>query len=90
MDEGQSSYIKFGGYDDQAMFPPGELIMMKSLSPKSFKLGFQSMQIGGQTFFDILELVNLNKEKNRITRYVQFNPAFPFIYLPKEDFNRFA
>ena len=40
IDGGNSSHIKFGGYDEDATYPKGELIMMKTQNRNSFDLGF--------------------------------------------------
>lgn len=52
MDSGNASYIKFGGYDESAMRSQSKLIMMKSLSRRSFSLGLDLFMIGGEVLYN--------------------------------------
>lgn len=74
--EGKSS-IKFGGYDISGIEANSSFNNMKSRSKDDWGFSLINVKLGGYTF----------KESSK--RIAQFNPAFPWIYLPYADWTTF-
>ena len=71
--DGDSS-IKFGGFDKSGVLQGADFKMLNSASNDLWMIDMIGMKIAGQDRFG-----------NRAT----FNPAFPWIYLPPDDFDDF-
>jgi hypothetical protein len=74
--EGKSS-IKFGGYDISGVEANHTFNNMKSRSTDDWGFSLRDVKLGGYVF------------KEASNRIAQFNPAFPWIYLPSADWKTF-
>jgi len=82
MDGGNSSHIKFGGYDESAFVQ--ECHMIKSYSNSEWALPYDKLTIGNTEYYSAT--VDGDKEP----KLAEFNPAYPYIYLPNNDFATFS
>lgn len=72
------SVIKFGGYDKSGVANGSPFHMLTSQTDDYWSFALTSVKAGG---------VELDAT---VDRSVQFNPAFPWIYMPTDQFEQFA
>lgn len=71
---GNSSLVKFGGWDQSGLLSGENLKMYRTHSANDLSLFFNHAKIG-----------NFQMSSTTIKRRVHLNPAVPFIYMPKTD-----
>ena len=71
---GNSSLVKFGGWDQSGMYDGEKLQMFRTHSASDLSLFFNHAKIG-----------KFNLPSSTIKRRVHLNPANKFIYMPKND-----
>ena len=72
MKPGNSSHIIFGGIDEQGIQPNQTMEIVRTFNSTAWLLPSEKFQIGEQS------------TQMSITA-VELNPAFPYIFVPKED-----
>ena len=70
------SHVKFGGYDESGMKNKGEMVVLKTVNHTTWSIKLDSVQLNDMKF----------KLRTFIDQVASFNPAYPYIYLPEEDF----
>jgi hypothetical protein len=79
MKAGNSTHVKFGGYDKEGILSDNNLHFLKTNDNTNWLLPLTTVKIGEN-------MVNIAKGSAVQTRYVLFELAFPFIYVPISDF----
>jgi hypothetical protein len=72
-----SSNIKFGSWDQQAMVSYGELRMFRCQDLNAWR-------VAGRNFY-----IGVNHFIRGQVRYLEINPNLPYLYIPDEDFISF-
>ena len=75
-DKGNSSSVKFGGWDTNAMIFPGTPYMLKTIDDQSWALQMNNFRFTTIT----------SEWKFSLTPKILFEPSLPFIYIPDGDF----
>jgi len=73
MEDGNSSHIKFGGWDQSAIAEGGSLVMVRTRDVNSFQLNAHQFYIGEELFLDKI-------------RAIDIDPMLPYIYMPDLDY----
>ena len=67
---GDTTHIKFGGYDPEGILPGSELTYIETVDKQSWKLNLKSLTLNNS-------LIKFEAKRNAI-----FEMAFPFLYCP--------
>ena len=81
MKEGNTTHFKFGNYDQVGIKNGKYLTMLRTVNTSSWELSLNNSKIGGKDIVLSQNYKNTN---------VLFETAFPYIYIPKKDFDVFA
>lgn len=74
---GNSSNIKFGGWDPSALQPGASLITFRTYSPQHWDLKADNFMIDGKAFLSDVRIISID-------------PHIPYLYIPNNDWNDFA
>jgi hypothetical protein len=74
---GNSSNIKFGGWDQSAIAPGHYLKMFRTFSPQQWDLKADNFLLGGTSFL-------------MASRVISIDPHIPYLYIPNNDWIDFA
>lgn len=76
-ENGNSSNIKFGGWDRSALYPGQTLTTFRTYSTAHWDLKANSFMLGGKTFLGD-------------RRVISIDPHIPYLYIPNADWTDFA
>jgi hypothetical protein len=76
-ESGNSSNIKFGGWDPAALAPGADLKMFRTVSTSHWDLKSDDFLMGGKPFLQDV-------------RYISIDPHIPYLYIPTYDWNLFS
>ena len=71
------STIKFGGYDDDGLAKNRQLTILKTIDATTWAVWGEDIQLGD---------LSLSKKIKGYKRRVIFEPQFPYMHIPHEDF----
>ena len=80
MTTGNSTHIKFGGYDKEGIMPGKKLHFLQTKAPHTWQLKMTNYVKFGE------DIVDITKYSSYKQRYALFELAYPYIYVPKADF----
>mmetsp|Transcript_5551 Transcript_5551/g.9502 ORF Transcript_5551/g.9502 Transcript_5551/m.9502 type:complete len:159 (+) Transcript_5551:624-1100(+) len=86
MNEGNSTHIKFGGFDEEGIKggdAKKNLIFLKTKDKTTWEIPLQTVKLG-ETMLDV------TAGSKETDRFVLFELAYPFIYMPLSDFQVIA
>jgi len=75
---GNSSIIKFGGWDQSALKPGSSLTVLKTKDEKSWTLSASEFLYNGTNLI------------TGIDKRIDLNPHLPYLYIPDADWTHFA
>ena len=79
------SHIKFGGYDRRAIHDDSAFHIVQSSVQDRWKFVMTNATLAG-----VVMPEDVNVDDMLVDRNVSFNPAVPWIYLPKKEFAEFS
>jgi len=76
---GNSSVIKFGGWDSDSLNPGTSLTVLKTVDEKSWTLVASEFTYNNTSVFT-----------NTAVKNIDLNPHLPYLYIPEGDWTHFA